>query len=174
MKKIKVLVVDDSALMRKMIPAILASDPEIEVLDTAMDGDLILEGRALIAPGDRHLKVTRTPLGTIAVLSLAPPVQGHRPSVDVLFRSVASEFGSPATGLIMTGMGDDGADGIGEIMARGGFTIAQDEESCVVFGMPKAAIEGGHIGRVMSLQDIGDYLIRHFEPKEEIYGTTFH
>ena len=92
---------------------------EIEVRE-AKEGDLVLPGRALIAPGNRHLKVKRLPLGTIAVLSDAPPVKGHRPSADVLFRSVSSEYGEKVTGLIMTGMGDDGAEGMGEIRARGG------------------------------------------------------
>ena len=144
---------------------------EIEVKE-ARDGDLILAGRALIAPGDRHLKVKRNPLGTIAVLSNAPPVNGHRPSADVLFHSVASEYGGNATALIMTGMGNDGALGIGEIMAKGGLTVAQDEESCVVFGMPKAAIEKGHAEQIISLEDMGDFLINHFAKKEEEYGTV--
>ena len=137
----------------------------IEVKE-AHDGDLVLPGRALIARGNRHLKVKRLPLGAITVLSDAPPVCGHRPSADVLFRSVAAEYGDHATGLIMTGMGNDGAEGIGEIKARGGTTIAQDEESCVVFGMPKAAIEGGHIMNTVSLEELGRYLISHFLAEE--------
>lgn len=144
---------------------------EIEVKEAA-DGDLLIEGRALIAPGDRHLRIKRMPLGTIAVLSDAPPVKGHRPSADVMFRSVAGECGPGATGLIMTGMGDDGAEGIGEIMARGGLTVAQDEESCVVFGMPKAAVEKGHIKSIVSLEDMGGFLVSHFCGKEEEYGAA--
>lgn len=138
----------------------------------AEDGDLILPGRALIAPGDRHLKVKRLPLGAIAMLSDAPTVNGHRPSVDVLFHSVASEYGSMATGLIMTGMGTDGAEGIGEIKSRGGLSIAQDEESCIVFGMPRAALEGNCITEVVALNVMGDFLINHFSIKEEKYGTV--
>lgn len=144
---------------------------EIEVKE-ARDGDLVLGGRALISPGDRHLKIKKLPLGTIAVLSNSPPVNGHRPSVDVLFHSVASEYGNNATALIMTGMGADGSNGIGEIMVKGGLTIAQDNDSCVVFGMPKAAIEKGHIKRVMSLEEIGEFLIEHFIGKEVEHGTV--
>src|SRR5256884_7673679 len=109
----------------------------------AQSGDLLLAGRALICPGSRHLKVKRLPLGDVAVLSDDPRVNGHRPSVDVLFRSVAEEFGSKSIALLMTGMGDDGAQGMGEVKAAGGMTIAQSEDSCVVFGMPQPAIDHG-------------------------------
>jgi len=138
----------------------------------AKDGDLVIPGRALIAPGGRHLKVRRMPLGSIAVLSDSPNVNGHRPSADVLFRSAASEYSKNATGLIMTGMGSDGAEGIGEIMKHGGHTMAQDEESCVVFGMPKAAIERNFVKEIINLGDLGDHLIKHFTGKEEIHGTV--
>lgn len=144
---------------------------QIEVKE-ARDGDLILPGRALIAPGDKHLRIKRNPLGTVAVLSSTPPVSGHRPSADVLFQSVAAEYGSSATGLIMTGMGNDGAEGIGEIMAKGGLSVAQDEESCVVFGMPKAAIDRKYVKRIVSLNDMGVFLINHFMKKEQEYGTV--
>jgi two-component system chemotaxis response regulator CheB len=144
---------------------------EIEVKEAA-EGDLVLPGRALIAPGDRHLKVKKMPLGTIAVLSSLPPVNGHRPSADVLFQSVSAEYGRNATGLIMTGMGNDGVQGIGEIYARGGLTIAQDEKSCVVFGMPKAAIAKNYIKNIVSLEDMGDLLANHYFQKEVLYGTS--
>lgn len=124
----------------------------------AQSGDLLLAGRALICPGNRHLKVKRMPLGDIAVLSDDPRVSGHRPAVDVLFRSVAQEFGSNAVAVIMTGMGDDGADAMGAIKAAGGMTIAQNEESCVVFGMPKAAMDKGHIQRVVALDTLANTL----------------
>jgi len=137
----------------------------IEVKE-AKDGDLALPGRALIAPGDRHIRIKRQALGTIAILSNAPSVNGHRPSADVLFHSVALEYGKDATGLIMTGMGSDGAEGIGEIMGHGGFTIAQDEKSSVVFGMPKAAIDRKYVRQVVSLEDMGDFLINHYMRKE--------
>jgi two-component system chemotaxis response regulator CheB len=120
----------------------------------AQAGDLLVAGRALICPGNRHMKVKRLPLGNVVLLSDEATVNGHRPSVDVLFRSVAGEFGSQAMGLLMTGMGDDGAVGLGAIRAAGGFTVAQSQETCVVFGMPKAAIERGYAMRVADLQDL--------------------
>lgn len=125
----------------------------------ARDGDLVLPGRVLIAPGGLHLKIKRTSLSTIAILSKRPPVNSHRPSADVLFDSVAREYGYNTTGVIMTGMGEDGAEGIGRIKSVGGRTIAQDEESSVVFGMPKAAIERGYVDRVESLDDMASAII---------------
>jgi two-component system chemotaxis response regulator CheB len=92
------------------------------------------------------------------VLSDEARVNGHRPSADVLFRSVAEEFGQFGMGVIMTGMGDDGAHALGLIKAAGGVTIAQSEQSCVVFGMPKAAIERGHAMRIVDLQQIAGTL----------------
>lgn len=138
----------------------------------ARKGDLIIPGRALIAPGNMHLKVSRMALGTIAILSDSASENGHRPSVDVLFRSVASVYGSDAAGLIMTGMGTDGALGIGEIKRRGGLTVAQDEESCVVFGMPKAALERDDVRCTVPLDEMGDFFIDHFSGKEADYGTV--
>ena len=129
----------------------------IEVKE-AQSGDLLIAGRALICPGNRHMKVKRMPLGQMVVLSDEDRVNGHRPSVDVLFRSVAQEFGSQALGLIMTGMGEDGAEGLGEMKRAGAITVAQSEESCVVFGMPKAAIERGHALRVVPLDAIANTL----------------
>jgi two-component system chemotaxis response regulator CheB len=124
----------------------------------AQSGDLLRAGRVLICPGSRHLKVKRLPLGDVAVLSDDPRVNGHRPSADVLFKSVAEEFGPAAVGVIMTGMGDDGANGLGEIKTAGGLTIAQSEQSCVVFGMPKAAIERGHAMRIVDLESLAGTL----------------
>lgn len=129
----------------------------IEVKE-AQSGDLLLAGRALICPGNRHMRVRKMPMGDVVVLSDDPRVNGHRPSADVLFRSVAQEFGAKAIGLIMTGMGEDGADGIGEIKAAGGLTVAQDEASSVVFGMPKVAIERGNVIRVVSLDALPNML----------------
>jgi two-component system chemotaxis response regulator CheB len=117
----------------------------------AQSGDLLVAGRALICPGNRHMKVRRMPLGDIVVLADDPLVNGHRPSVDVLFRAVAQEFGSDAIAVLMTGMGEDGADALGAVKKAGGMTIAQSEDSCVVYGMPKAAIERGNAVRVVSL-----------------------
>ena len=117
----------------------------------AQSGDLLLAGRVLICPGSRHIKVKRLPLGDVAVLGDEPRMNGHRPSADILFKSLAEEFGPNGVAVLMTGMGDDGALGMGKVKAAGGMTIAQNEESCVVFGMPKAAIERGFAVRVVAL-----------------------
>ena len=133
----------------------------------AHSGDVLLAGRALICPGNRHMRVKRMPLGDVVVLGDDDKVNGHRPSVDVLFRSVAHEFRVNAMGLLMTGMGEDGADALGEIKTAGGLTVAQDEHSCVVFGMPKAAIERGHATRVVSLDALANLLIRYCTPSKQ-------
>ena len=125
----------------------------IEVKE-AQSGDLLLAGRALISPGNHHLKVRRLQQGNIAVLVDQPPVNGHRPSADVLFHSVAQEFGTKAISVLMTGMGDDGAAGMCAIQAAGGFTIAQSPDTCVVDSMPRAAIERGCVMRVVSLSSL--------------------
>ncbi|MBZ5679438.1 MAG: chemotaxis response regulator protein-glutamate methylesterase [Acidobacteriia bacterium] len=117
----------------------------------AQSGDVLQLGRVLICPGSRHLKVKRLPMGDIAVLCDDPRVNGHRPSADVLLRSAAEEFNTQAVGVLMTGMGDDGAEGLGAVKKAGGITIAQSEDSCVVYGMPKAAIERGYASRVVAL-----------------------
>lgn len=129
----------------------------IEVKE-AQSGDLLLAGRALICPGNRHMKVRRMEHGDIAILVDQPRVNGHRPSVDVLFHSVAQELGPKAIGVLMTGMGDDGAAGMGAIQAAGGFTIAQSPDSCVVDSMPRSAIERGFTNRVVSLAGIAGVL----------------
>ncbi len=121
----------------------------------AQSGDVLHPGRVLICPGSRHLRVKRLPMGDVAVLTDDGRVNGHRPSVDVLFRSIAEEYKSQAVAVLMTGMGDDGAEGLGAVKKEGGMTIAQSEESCVVYGMPKAAIERGYAIRVVSLEVMG-------------------
>ena len=121
----------------------------------AQSGDLLQPGRVLICPGSRHMKVKRLPLGDVVVLNDEPRVNGHRPSADVLLRSVAEEFKTQAIGVLMTGMGDDGAEGLGAVKKEGGMTIAQSEDSCVVYGMPKAAIERGYAIRVIALEVLG-------------------
>jgi two-component system chemotaxis response regulator CheB len=131
----------------------------------AQSGDLLMAGRVLVCPGNRHLKVKKLPLGNVAVLAEEAPVHGHRPSVDVLFRSVAEEFGAQSIAVIMTGMGDDGASGMGAVRAAGGMTIAQSEESCVVFGMPKAAIDRGYVTRVVHLEDLPNTLQAQCAPE---------
>lgn len=137
----------------------------------AQSGDLLQAGRVLIAPGNRHLKVKRLPLGDVAVLCDDPKVNGHRPSVDVLFRSVAEEYGPKSLAVLMTGMGDDGAEGMGAVKTAGGLSIAQSEESCVVFGMPKAAIDRGYASRVVALDAIPNTLLAQCAP-ERRNGTA--
>ncbi len=144
----------------------------IEVKE-AQSGDLLVAGRALICPGNRHMRIKRMPLGDIVVLSDEEKVNGHRPSVDLLFRSAAAEFGSKCMALLMTGMGDDGADAMGEVKAYGGLTIAQSEESCVVFGMPKAAIERGFATRVVSLEAMANTLQVHCGAHRSASVTKF-
>jgi two-component system, chemotaxis family, protein-glutamate methylesterase/glutaminase len=124
----------------------------------AQSGDVLQAGRVLICPGSRHMKVKRLPLGDVVVLSDEPRVNGHRPSADVLLRSVAEEYRAQAVGVLMTGMGDDGAEGLGTIKREGGMTIAQSEESCVVYGMPKAAIERGYAIRIVGLDGMASTL----------------
>ncbi len=120
----------------------------------AADGDRLKNGRALIAPGNRHMLVNRKGEELVVQIVDGPLVSRHRPSVDVLFRSVAISVGAKAIGVIMTGMGDDGAQGLGEMQEAGAVTIAQDEASCVVFGMPKEAISRGAVNLVVSLDRI--------------------
>ena len=127
----------------------------------ARSGDVLLAGRALICPGNRHVRIRRMPLGDVVVLGDDDKVNGHRPSADILFESAGKELGAKAIALLMTGMGEDGAEGLGIVKAAGGLTVAQDEHSCVVFGMPKAAIERGHAMRVMPLDALANFLIRH-------------
>jgi len=124
----------------------------------AQSGDTLQAGRVLVCPGSRHMKVKRLTMGDIVVLNDEARVNGHRPSVDVLFQSAAQEFGSQAIAALMTGMGDDGAEGLGAVKRAGGMTIAQSEESCVVFGMPKAAIERGYATRVVALDGLSSTL----------------
>lgn len=124
----------------------------------AQSGDLLLAGRALICPGNRHMKVRRMEHGDVAILVDQPRVNGHRPSVDVLFNSVAQEFGSKAIAALMTGMGEDGAAGLGAIQAAGGFTIAQSPDTCIVDSMPRSAIERGFAARVVSLPALASML----------------
>jgi two-component system chemotaxis response regulator CheB len=121
----------------------------------AVDGDALTRGVALLAPGDRHMRVVHGVRGGWEVEVFdGPLVTRHRPSVDVLFRSVAKTAGANAVGVLLTGMGADGADGLLSIHQAGGFTIAQDEASSVVFGMPKEAIGRGAVDRVLPLQEI--------------------
>jgi len=120
----------------------------------AENGDPVLRGHVLIAPGDRHIMLERQGARYHVSVKTGPLVSRHRPSVDVLFRSAARSAGGNAVGVIMTGMGDDGARGMLEMKQAGAFTIAQDEASCVVFGMPKEAIARGGVDRISPLDQI--------------------
>ena len=125
----------------------------IEVKE-AEHNDRVLPGRALIAPGGRHMLLKRSGAQYFVEVIDGPLVNRHRPSVDVLFRSVARSAGANALGVIMTGMGDDGAAGLLEMRKVGAQTVAQDEESCVVFGMPKEAIKRGGAQRTLPLSAV--------------------
>jgi two-component system, chemotaxis family, protein-glutamate methylesterase/glutaminase len=126
----------------------------------AQNDDTVMRGRVLIAPGNRHALLKRSGARYYVEIKDGPLVSRHRPSVDVLFRSTARYAGANAVGVIMTGMGDDGAQGMLEMKSAGAFTIAQDETSCVVFGMPKEAIKKGGVDRVMPLNGIAGMVLR--------------
>ena len=126
----------------------------------AEDGDAVLPGRVLIAPGNRHTLLTRSGARYQVNVKDGPLVSRHRPSVDVLFRSAAQYAGANAVGILMTGMGDDGARGLLEMKKAGAHTVAQDEETSVVFGMPKEAIARGAAMRVLPLDAIAGEIVR--------------
>ncbi len=127
----------------------------------AEDNDTILSGQALIAPGDKHLVVNRSGTRFYVNVIDGPPVNRHKPSVDVLFRSVSQKIGMNSVGVILTGMGDDGAEGMLEMKDVGAHNIAQDEASSTVFGMPKVAIDKGGVHEILSLDAIGKYLLKY-------------
>lgn len=120
----------------------------------ARDGDSVLKGHVLVAPGNFHMLLKRSGARYYVEVREGAPVNRHRPSVDVLFRSAATAAGKNAMGIILTGMGADGANGLREMREAGAFTVAQDEESCVVFGMPKEAIVLGAVDRIAHLGDM--------------------
>jgi len=126
----------------------------------AEDGDTIIQGRVLIAPGNRHMLLKRSGAKYYVSLKDGPLVSRHRPSVDVLFRSTARYAGSNAIGVIMTGMGDDGAKGMLEMKQAGAMNIAQNEESCIVFGMPNEAIKQGAVDKILPLEDIAAKVLK--------------
>jgi two-component system chemotaxis response regulator CheB len=127
----------------------------------AEDGQQIVTGHVYIAPGNKHLLVTRDGARYVCRLSDGPPVNRHRPSVDVMFRSVAQNVGPNAVGAILTGMGDDGARGLLEMREAGSYTLAQDERTSVVWGMPGEAVKLGATSEVMPLERIAHALLEH-------------
>lgn len=133
---------------------------QLEVRE-ARNGDRVVPGRALIAPGGRHMMLKRSGAQYVVDVADGPLINRHKPSVDVLFRSVAKFAGANALGILMTGMGDDGARGMKEMHDAGARTIAQDEASCVVFGMPKEAIKLGAADEVMGLDQIPSAIVQY-------------
>jgi two-component system chemotaxis response regulator CheB len=140
---------------------------ELEVKE-AQEGDELIAGRLLLAPGDRHLRVVRGGAGFRVALDHGPKVAGFRPSVDVLFQSVAATHGAKCVALVMTGMGCDGAEGIKVLKLAGARTFAQDQASSIVYGMPKAAAETGCVDSVVSLAEIPDALVRALAIEEPV------
>ena len=125
----------------------------------AVHGERVLPGHAYIAPGDMHLSLGRSGANYITELDQGPPVNRHRPAVDVLFRSAARNAGANALGVILTGMGKDGAVGMLEMRNAGAYNVAQDEASCVVYGMPKEAVAHGGVHEVLPLSQIGPHVL---------------
>ncbi|MCX8153322.1 MAG: chemotaxis response regulator protein-glutamate methylesterase [Candidatus Bathyarchaeota archaeon] len=145
--------------MTKLFAKMLDQECKIEVKE-AEDGDLIREGLAMIAPGGLHMTVTKN--GRIKLVE-DPPVNYVRPSADIMMKSAAKVYGSKNIGVVLTGIGADGAEGIAAIKKKGGLTIAQDEKTCVVFGMPSAAIKTGCVDFVLPLDYIPKLLVRACE-----------
>ena len=125
------------------------------------DGDRVRPGLALIAPGGKHMLLKRSGARYFVEIKDGPLVCRHRPSVDVLFRSAARYAGKNAVGVIMTGMGDDGAKGMKEMHDAGAHTVAQDEASCVVYGMPGEAVKAGGVDKIMALDAIAPYAVSY-------------
>lgn len=141
----------------------LNESSRVEVKEAAY-GDAVLPGRVLIAPGNHHMLLRRSGTRYYVQVSSGPLVSRHRPSVDVLFRSTAQAAGSSAVGVILTGMGDDGAEGLLEMRESGARTIAQDEATSVIFGMPKEAIARGAATEVLALGEIAEAVLRNGAP----------
>ena len=137
----------------------------------ASDGQRVLPGHVYIAPGDRHLRIARSGSDYVVALDDTAPVNRHRPSVEVLFRSAAHVAGRNAIGVMLTGMGKDGAAAMREMHDAGAHTVAQNEASCVVFGMPKEAIAAGGVDDVLPLSEIGPHLLRQVAARG---GATAH
>ena len=135
----------------------------------AVDGDLIEPGKALLSPGDFHMTVTRYNTRPKVMLHRWEPVSGHRPSVDVLMHSVMREYGRKAIGVIMTGMGKDGAEGLHELKQKGGYIIAQDKETSAIFGMNGEVVKNGDANEVVPVYDIASRLIYHTMNQDNVY-----
>ncbi len=139
---------------------------EMRVME-AEDGDRLATGHAYIAPGDKHLKIVRKGNELVCRLDDGPRVSGHKPSVDVLFHSVAEAAGPHAVGVILTGMGKDGAVGLKAMRDNGAFTIGQNEATCVVYGMPAAAMKIGAVHIEKPLSEIPKIMLQHCEKRKE-------
>jgi two-component system chemotaxis response regulator CheB len=126
----------------------------------AEQGDIVEPGKVLIAPGGRHLTFTNDGSNVSTIISDDPVSALYRPSADIMMKSAAASFRGPLLGVIMTGMGKDGVEGLKDIKAKGGYVIAQDEESCIVYGMPQAALEEGVVDSMVSLENISMALNR--------------
>jgi two-component system chemotaxis response regulator CheB len=150
------------------------NDSSLIEVKEARSGDLLLAGRALICPGNRHLRVRCMDRGDVAMVVDAAPVNGHKPSVDVLFQSLAQEFRGNAAAVLMTGMGEDGVAGMGAIRAAGGYTVAQSPETCVVDSMPRAAIDRRFALRVVPLDQLAGALQAICEPGEASASELAH
>ena len=161
------------AIVQHMPPKFTASFAErlnnqcaLEVRE-AKSGDRLKQGVALVAPGGYHLEIMRAGGGYAVRVFEDEPVNRHRPSVDVLFNSAARIAGADALGIILTGMGSDGARGLQAMKMAGAHTIAQDEKSCVVFGMPEQAIRQGAVCEVVSLERIAEHILEWANPDEQ-------
>jgi two-component system chemotaxis response regulator CheB len=143
----------------------LNEESKLKVVE-AKDGDLIRPGCVHIAPGNMHMSVCRSGNLLETKVYMDQRVSGHRPSVDILFNSIAENVGQNAIGVILTGMGADGASGLLSMKSKGALTIAQNEETCVVFGMPKEAIQLGGVDHVVGLQDIPSKIIQLLQSME--------
>jgi len=144
---------------------------QIEVREAA-DRDDVLPGLALIAPGNKHMVLQRSGTRYYVAIKDGPAVNHQRPSVDVLFQSVALNAGSNAIGVILTGMGADGAKGLAAVHTNGAYTIAQDEQTCVVFGMPKEAIRLGAVDRIVPIQNVSQTIIDSYNVQKNSLAAS--
>jgi two-component system chemotaxis response regulator CheB len=142
--------------------------PKLSVRE-ASDGDRVLPGHVYVAPGHSHMLLVKEGANYVTRLNQEPPVNRHRPSVDVLFSSAARSVGRNTVGVILTGMGKDGAVGMAEMKQAGAYNFAQDEASCVVFGMPKEAIAHGGVDEVAPLAELPGLVLKHL--KAQGHGT---